>query len=439
MGSNPIPSAIIIKNNKMQNYHIWTTGCQMNKADSDRLEDALDQLGLENSTSRNDADIVVLNTCVVRQNAEDKAVGTLTSLKPYKEANPDKIIALMGCMVGPNSDNLKKQFPYVDVFMRPQEYDPLLDLLSERLQVDVSGCIGPLNAPADISTFVPIIHGCDKFCSFCIIPYRRGREKSRTITDINDEVIRLVNRGVKEITLLGQNVDSYGHDLPGNINLADLLTELNEIDSLSRIRFLTSHPNDMDNRIIDAVSDLDKVCENINLPFQAGDDEVLRNMRRGYTNNEYRNLVDKIRNRVPNISLSTDLIVGFCGESDAQFKETLRLIEDIQFDKVHSASYSTRTGTIADRKMVDDVPKEVKKERLDLINSTQEKIVTDINKKLIGSKTEILIEGQKEERWYGRNRNDKIVFIDDSNVVPGSTLTVQIEKSSPWYLEGSVN
>jgi tRNA-2-methylthio-N6-dimethylallyladenosine synthase len=423
----------------MQNYHIWTTGCQMNKADSDRLEDALDQLGLENSTSRNDADIVVLNTCVVRQNAENKAVGTLTSLKPYKESNPDKIIALMGCMVGPNSDNLKKQFPYVDVFMRPQEYDPLLDLLSERLQMDVSGCIGPLNAPADISTFVPIIHGCDKFCSFCIIPYRRGREKSRTITDINNEVIRLVNRGVKEITLLGQNVDSYGHDLPGNINLADLLTELNEIDSLSRIRFLTSHPNDMDNRIIDAVSDLDKVCENINLPFQAGDDEVLRNMRRGYTNNEYRNLVDKIRNRVPNISLSTDLIVGFCGESDAQFKETLRLIEDIQFDKVHSASYSTRTGTIADRKMVDDVPKEVKKERLDLINSTQEKIVTNINKKLIGSKTEILIEGQKEERWYGRNRNDKIVFIDDSNVVPGSTLTVQIEKSSPWYLEGSIN
>jgi len=411
----------------------------MNKADSDRLEDALDQLGLENSTSRNDADIVVLNTCVVRQNAENKAVGTLTSLKPYKESNPDKIIALMGCMVGPNSDNLKKQFPYVDVFMRPQEYDPLLDLLSERLQMDVSGCIGPLNAPADISTFVPIIHGCDKFCSFCIIPYRRGREKSRTITDINNEVIRLVNRGVKEITLLGQNVDSYGHDLPGNINLADLLTELNEIDSLSRIRFLTSHPNDMDNRIIDAVSDLDKVCENINLPFQAGDDEVLRNMRRGYTNNEYRNLVDKIRNRVPNISLSTDLIVGFCGESDAQFKETLRLIEDIQFDKVHSASYSTRTGTIADRKMVDDVPKEVKKERLDLINSTQEKIVTNINKKLIGSKTEILIEGQKEERWYGRNRNDKIVFIDDSNVVPGSTLTVQIEKSSPWYLEGSIN
>lgn len=411
----------------------------MNKADSDRLENALEQLGLENNTSRNDADIVVLNTCVVRQNAENKAVGTLTSLKPYKQANPDKIIALMGCMVGPNSDNLKKQFPYVDVFMRPQEYDPLLNLLSERMQLDVSGCIGPLSAPADISTFVPIIHGCDKFCSFCIIPYRRGREKSRTIPDITDEVSRLVNRGVKEVTLLGQNVDSYGHDLPGNINLADLLTELNSMNDLSRIRFLTSHPNDMDDRIINAVSNLDKVCENINLPFQAGDDEVLKTMRRGYTNKEYRDLVKKIRDTVPNISLSTDLIVGFCDESDMQFGETLKLIEDIKFDKVHSASYSTRKGTIADRKMIDNVPEEVKKERLDLINNTQEKIVTKINKQLLGSKTEILIEGKKEERWYGRNRNDKIVFLDDKNdIIPGTTVTVKIEKSSPWYMEGSI-
>ena len=412
----------------------------MNKADSDRLENALEQLGLENSTSRNEADIVVLNTCVVRQSAEDKAVGTLTSLKPYKEANPDKVIALMGCMVGPNSDNLKKQFPYVDVFMRPQEYDPLLNLLSERLEMDVNGCIGPLNVPADIATFVPIIHGCDKFCSFCIIPYRRGREKSRTIPDISNEVTRLVNRGVKEITLLGQNVDSYGHDLPGNTNLADLLSELNSIDSLNRIRFLTSHPNDMDDRIIKAVSDLEKVCENINLPFQAGDDEILKSMRRGYTNQEYRNLIDKIRNMVPNISLSTDLIVGFCNESDDQFQETLKLIEDIKFDKVHSASYSTRKGTIADRKMIDNVPASIKKERLDLINSTQEKISTSINNRLVGTKTEILIEGKKDDRWYGRNRNDKIVFIDGSDdVVPGATLNVQIEKSSPWYLVGSIN
>ena len=412
----------------------------MNKADSDRLENALEQLGLENSTSRNEADIVVLNTCVVRQSAEDKAVGTLTSLKPYKEANPDKVIALMGCMVGPNSDNLKKQFPYVDVFMRPQEYDPLLNLLSERLEMDVNGCIGPLNAPADIATFVPIIHGCDKFCSFCIIPYRRGREKSRTIPDISNEVTRLVNRGVKEITLLGQNVDSYGHDLPGNTNLADLLSELNSIDSLNRIRFLTSHPNDMDDRIIKAVSDLEKVCENINLPFQAGDDEILKSMRRGYTNQEYRNLIDKIRNMVPNISLSTDLIVGFCNESDDQFQETLKLIEDIKFDKVHSASYSTRKGTIADRKMIDNVPASIKKERLDLRNSTQEKISTSINNRLVGTKTEILIEGKKDDRWYGRNRNDKIVFIDGSDdVVPGATLNVQIEKSSPWYLVGSIN
>jgi len=411
----------------------------MNKADSDRLENALEQLGLENSTSRNDADIVVLNTCVVRQNAENKAVGTLTSLKPYKEKNPDKIIALMGCMVGPNSENLKKQFPYVDVFMRPQEYDPLLDLLSERMKIDVAGCIGPLSAPADISTFVPIIHGCDKFCSFCIIPYRRGREKSRTIPDISDEVLRLVNRGVKEVTLLGQNVDSYGHDLSGNINLSDLLTELNQINDLSRIRFLTSHPNDMDDRIIDAVSNLDKVCENINLPFQAGDDEILKSMRRGYTNQEYRNLIEKIRNRVPDISLSTDLIVGFCDENDKQFGDTLKLIEDIEFDKVHSASYSTRKGTIADRKMTDNVPEEIKKERLHIINDAQEKICAKINNRLIGSETEILVEGKKEDRWYGRNRNDKIVFVDSPDMILGSMLTVKIEQSSPWYLEGSIS
>ena len=250
----------------------------------------------------------------------------------------------------------------------------------------------------------------------------------------------MVNRGVKEITLLGQNVDSYGHDLPGNTNLADLLSELNSIDSLNRIRFLTSHPNDMDDRIIKAVSDLEKVCENINLPFQAGDDEILKSMRRGYTNQEYRNLIDKIRNMVPNISLSTDLIVGFCNESDDQFQETLKLIEDIKFDKVHSASYSTRKGTIADRKMIDNVPASIKKERLDLINSTQEKISTSINNRLVGTKTEILIEGKKDDRWYGRNRNDKIVFIDGSDdVVPGATLNVQIKKSSPWYLVGSIN
>ena len=206
----------------------------MNKADSDRLGDALDQLGLNSTESRSDADVVVLNTCVVRQNAEDKAVGTLTSLKPSKESDPKKIIALMGCMVGPNSAGLAKQFPYVDVFMQPQQFDPLIDLLGKRLNIDPEGCIGPLSATPSISTFIPIIHGCDKFCSFCIIPYRRGRETSRSITEIVYECEKLVARGVKEVTLLGQNVDSYGHDLPETVNLSDLLSSV-------KINILQSH------------------------------------------------------------------------------------------------------------------------------------------------------------------------------------------------------
>ena len=410
----------------------------MNKDDSDRLGSALDQLGLTPSNSRTEADIVVLNTCVVRQNAEDKAVGTLTSLKPNKEANPEKIIALMGCMVGPKTEPLERRFPFVDVFMRPQQYDPLIDLLSERLGVDPEGCIGPLSAAPSVSTFIPIIHGCDKFCSFCIIPYRRGRETSREISEIVYESEMLVARGVKEVTLLGQNVDSYGHDLSGSVNLSNLLSAVNEVKGIERIRFLTSHPNDMDDSIIDAVGGLDKVCEHINLPFQAGDDDILQSMRRGYTNYEYRKIIDKIRRKVPGVSLSTDLIVGFCGETDQQFESTLQLVRDIKFDKVHSAAYSTRKGTIADRKMIDNVPEEIKKDRLRQINHEQEGISSEINSRVLGECHEVLVEGKKDGRWFGRNRNDKLVFFDSAETEKGDMTIVKIEETSPWFLQGSL-
>ena len=410
----------------------------MNIADSDRLSSALDQLGLTAVESQKNADVVVLNTCVVRQSAEDKAVGTLTSLKPSKKSNPNKIIALMGCMVGPNSDLLKRRFPFVDVFMRPQQYDPLIDLLAEKMGIDPEGCIGPLAAAPSISTFIPIVHGCDKFCSFCIIPYRRGREKSRSVSEIVQESEMLVQRGVKEVTLLGQNVDSYGHDLPGSVNLADLLSAVNEVNGIKRIRFLTSHPNDMDDGIIDAVNELDKVCEHINLPFQAGDDDILRSMRRGYTNGEYRRLIDKIRSRIPKVSLSTDLIVGFCGESDDQFSNTLKLVRDIEFDKIHSAAYSDREGTIASRTMKDDVPEETKKERLKLINVEQERIATKLNDRFKGEIHEVLVEGKKNDRWFGRNRNDKLVFFDDDETAMGDMVSVKIDETSPWFLQGSL-
>ena len=328
----------------MHSYYIWTIGCQMNKADSERLESALGQMGLSPTKTPKEADVVVLNSCVVRQSAEDKVVGMLTSLKPLKQKDPEKIVALMGCMVGPKTLPLQKRFPYVDAFMQPQQFEPLINLLGERMGIDPDGCVGPLVARADVTTYIPIIHGCDKFCSFCIIPYRRGREVSRSVEDIVREANLLAQRGVREVTLLGQNVDSYGHDLPGDEDLGDLLAAVNDVDGLERVRFLTSHPNDMSNHIIDMVAELDKVCEHVNLPLQAGDDEILQRMRRGYTNDQYRLLIDKIRDRIPNVSLSTDLIVGFCGETEAQFERTVELIRDTRFDKVHAAAYSTRAG-----------------------------------------------------------------------------------------------
>jgi len=418
-------------------YYIWTIGCQMNKADSDRLESALIQLGLRPTHTPKEADVIVLNSCVVRQNAEDKVVSMLSSLKPLKQHSPDRVVALMGCMVGPKTDILEARFPYVDVFMRPQDYEPLLDVLGHRLGVDAQGCIGTLTPPnASVTAYIPIIHGCDKFCSFCIIPYRRGRERSRTIEEIVREAELLATRGVKEITLLGQNVDSYGHDLPDAPDLADLLTAVNDVDGLKRVRFLTSHPNDMSQRIIQAVASLDKVCEHINLPFQAGDDQVLQVMRRGYTSSDYKHLVRRIRDTVPNVSLSTDLIVGFPGESDAAFQRSVEMLQEVQFDKVHAASYSTRPGTIASRKMKDDVLQKEKKHRLETIENVQEEIATGINARLQDTITEVLLESLDKGKWRGRNRNDKLVFIEDARTLLGKTVNVRIEKTSPWSLQG---
>ena len=422
----------------MQSYYVWTVGCQMNKADSERLESALGQMGLTEGTSARDADVIVLNSCVVRESAEDRVVGMLTHLKPVKQREPNKVLALMGCMVGPRKEQLAERYPYVDVFMQPQQYDPLIELLGDRLGIDPEGCVGPLTATPDVTTFIPVIHGCDKFCSFCIIPYRRGREVSRTVVDVVNEAAHLAKRGVKEVTLLGQNVDSYGHDLPGSVDLGNLLAAVNEVEGLERVRFLTSHPNDMSDSIIDAIANLDKVCEHVNLPFQAGDDQVLADMRRGYTNAEYRDKISRIRDRIPNVSLATDLIVGFCGETEEQFERTAELVRDIGFDKVHAAAYSTRPGTISARLMQDDVPDVEKKRRLKVIEEIQESVSADINARLVDTTQQVLVEGRRRGRWFGRNRNDKLVFFDHPDDIKGQMVEVRVERTSPWSLQGSL-
>ena len=408
----------------------------MNKADSERLESALDKLGMESRNNPQSADLIVLNSCVVRQSAEDKVTGMLTSLKPIKNSNDDRVIALMGCMVGPNSDSLKSKFPYVDVFMRPQEYEPLIDFLGEKFGIQTEGCLSDLTSNRqDISTYVPIIHGCDEFCSFCIIPYRRGRQKSRTIEDIAKEIGHLTKRGVKEITLLGQTVDAYGHDLE---DPRDLMLAIHDTEGLGRIRFLTSHPNYMSDKIIGSIADLPKVCEHINLPFQAGNDEVLMNMRRGYNSSQYRDLVERIRGRIPNVSLATDVIVGFPGETEAQFESTLAMIRDIEFDKVHIAAYSPRENTIAIRKMPDDVSAMDKKNRVRELEELQQGISDKINRQLLGRRLEVLVDRKVKDKWQGRTRNDKLVFVESQEDLLGQTLKVEISKTGPWSLQGEL-
>jgi tRNA-2-methylthio-N6-dimethylallyladenosine synthase len=426
----------------MNTYYIWTIGCQMNKADSERLGSALEQLGLQSVGQASDADVIVLNSCVVRQGAEDKVTGTLGIMKPLRQGNPDRVLALMGCMVGPQSDQLRKRFPQVDLFMRPQEYAPLLDLVGKRLGVDWEGCVGSL-APSqpDVTSYVPIIHGCDLMCTFCIIPYRRGRQVSRPVDEVVREVELLVDRGVREVTVLGQTVDAYGYDLPEHPNLADLLTRLDAISGLARIRFLTSHPSFMDRRIIQAVAELPKVCEHINLPVQAGDDEVLRRMRRPYTSAEYREIIDEIRETVPGVALSTDIIVGFPGETEEQYQRSLELMKDIRFDKVHSAAYSPRPGTVAFRTLPDEVPTDEKRRRLKELDQLQESILREINSNLLGQELEVLVEGRKKGKWQGRTRTDKLVFFQDAlpqeGNYQGELVKLKIDQAGPWSLQGT--
>ena len=409
----------------------------MNKADSDRLGSALEQLGLQEVAEARDADVVVLNSCVVRQSAEDKVANNLFQMRPVKKQRPEQVLALMGCMVGPKADDLQRRFPHVDLFMRPQQYEPLLELVGERLSVDWEGCVGSL-APLhpEVTSYVPIIHGCDLMCTFCIIPYRRGRQVSRPVDEVVREVSLLSERGVKEVTVLGQTVDAYGHDLEDRPDLADLLTRLNDVPGLERIRFLTSHPSYMSQRIVEAVADLPKVCEHINLPVQAGDDEVLQRMRRPYTSQEYRELVSGIRETVPGVSMSTDLIVGFPGETEEQYQQSVSLLEELRFDKVHCAAYSTRPGTIADRSMPDDVPQEEKTRRMKAVDELQEGIASEINARYLGDTVEVLVDGRKRGKWQGRTRTDKLVFFPDDADRLGQLVNVQIEKAGPWSLQG---
>jgi tRNA-2-methylthio-N6-dimethylallyladenosine synthase len=433
---------------KDKSYYIWTVGCQMNVADSNYVAAALRKRGYGEAAELDSANVVVLNSCVVRQAAEDRIVGKLGEVAQLKRRNPDVFVALTGCMVTEDQTTLRKRFPMVDMFFQPSAVSDFLvglpdksapDLGEYGVSLALEGLL-PTAQAGGIASYIPIIYGCNKTCTYCIVPFRRGKERSRTIDDIAVEVEHLTTQGVREVTLLGQNVDTYGHDLPQPTDLAALMSRLNDIDDLWRVRFLTSHPKDMAQNLIDAVADLPKAMEHINLPVQAGDDEIIKRMKRRYTLRYYRDLVRRIRETIPGVTLATDIIVGFPGESHDQFMRTMDLLEEVRFDKVHVAAYSPRPGTVA-AAWPDDVPHDEKMIRLHAVESLQERVAAELNSRHIGEDMEILIEGEERGRWMGRTRGNKIVFLDDSAPEgdrTGQLVTGRIVVAGPWSLQGQV-
>lgn len=439
-------------------YHIWTLGCQMNTADSQRLASELERLGHRAAPDPDSADIVVVNTCVVRQSAEDKGLGRLYELAQVKQQQPGKIVGVMGCMVGVRDPlRLRQKLPFVDVFMPPSEPEPLVAFLRDhaaeaetvaeeaqarqrRDALQDGDLLLPLHEQGSlISAHVPVVYGCSHACSFCIIPFRRGIERSRRVGEIVAHARSLAQQGVKEITLLGQIVDRYGKDAADGPDLADLLRVVHataEETGLERIRFLTSHPNWMTDKLLDTVAELPRVMPHIEVPVQAGDDEVLARMKRGYTVDQYRRLIANIRARIPGVAIHTDIIVGFPGETEAQFQGTHDLLAELKLDKAHLARYSPRPHTLSTRTMPDDVPDDEKRRRLQALENLQTEVVAGINQRFLGQTVPVLVEDRHKGKWRGRTPQNKLVFFEDAGEWRGQVAQVEITWTGPWSMQG---
>ena len=386
-----------------------------------------------------------------------KVLGALHLLGKIKEAHPEKVIGVMGCMVGVRDPLwMRQRLPFVDVFMPPSDPAPMVSFLKERMaEADVLGLeaeardrrdalqdgdlVLPLHERGQlVSAHVPIVYGCSHACTFCIIPFRRGTERSRRVGEIVAQVRSLAAQGVREVTLLGQIVDRYGMDIPDGPDLADLLRIVNGVAEevgIERIRFLTSHPNWMTEKLLKTVADLPRVMPHIEVPIQAGDDSVLARMRRGYTADQYRKLVVKIRKLIPNVAIHTDIIVGFPGETHEQFMETYRILEELKLDKAHLARYSPRPQTVSDRRMDDDVPDEDKRERHRMLEDLQARVVADINSQYLGQHIEVLVEDKQKGRWRARTPQNKLVFFEAEGNWKGRLVQVEITWTGPWSMQ----
>ena len=448
------------KNNENLKYCILTMGCQLNENDSEKLCGMLEEMGYTKTDNFEDANIALFNTCCVRENAEDKLFGKLGELKRIKEKN-GTIIAIGGCMMQEQHiiDKIKHSYPFVDVIFGTHTLYRFPEDLFKALQnkekvkdvIDIDGEVFeglPIKRDSKIKASVTIMYGCNNFCTFCIVPYVRGRERSRKPKDIINEVKELAKEGYKEITLLGQNVNSYlrvereknieFEEYEGVNSFATLLRAINKIDGIERIRFVSPHPKDFTDDVIDAIADCDKVCKLIHLPLQSGNTKVLKEMNRKYTKEQYLNLVDKMKSRIPNLTLSTDIIVGFPGETDEEFEDTLDVVRKVKFEQVYMFIYSRRVGTPGDR-MPNQVPEKIKHERFNKLKELVESQIEENNQKYVGTVQKVLVEGKSKNNpnmLTGRTDSNKVVIFEGNNDLINKIIDLKIESEHMWYLKG---
>lgn len=432
-------------------YYIETWGCQMNEEDSEKLSGMLKRIGYTKTEAKEEASIILFNTCCVRENAENKVYGNLGLLKKLKKNNPDLVIGICGCMMQQKgmADKILKEFPYVDIIFGTHNSYKFPEYLNrvktEGVQVKeifdketeiIEGI--PVDRESSIKAFVTIMYGCNNFCTYCVVPYVRGRERSRKSEDIIKEIEDLVAKGYKEVTLLGQNVNSYGKGLEEDIDFAKLLRKINEVQGLERVRFMTSHPKDLNKDVIYAIKECDKLCEQIHLPVQSGSNRILKKMNRHYTKESYLELVELIKKEIPGVSLTTDIIVGFPGETEEDFLDTLDLVQKVQYDSAFTFIYSRRNNTPADM-MLNQVPDADKHHRFDrLVKAVNESVIMK-NKEFEGKVTEVLVEGfskNDETKFTGRTRNGKLVNFTGENIKAGDLVNVKIVRAQPFSLVG---
>ena len=433
-------------------YTIITYGCQMNHHDSEKISYLLENLGYEKENDIEKSDFIIYNTCLVRENAELKVYGQLGALKNLKRKKPEMIIAVCGCMMqtGDARATIISKYKHVDIIFGTKNISRLPSLISRHRSTgevivdieeeDILDDDTPINREHPFIAYVNIMTGCNNYCTFCIVPYARGKEISRTPESIITEIKELANKGYKEITLLGQNVNSYGKTLRPKVSFPELLKMVNEVEGIERIRFLTSHPKDCSDELIEAIANLDKVCENIHLPFQSGSNRILKDMHRVYTREHYLDLIRKLKKKVPNITLSTDIILGFPGETEEDFNDTLSLVENVEYDQGFTFLYSIRKGTKA-AEMNEQIPHDIKQERFQRLIDTMYDIFYKKNKECVGKTYEVLVEGiskNNSEILTGRTRGYKLVHFKGGKRNIGQLVNVKITGHNSFALEGEL-